>query len=228
MGVFASLGAQGGSTRTWRGNQSPRHGWQPMSHVGILKKGDTRETCRRSAHPLLLPFTSCRTLPLAGTKAEPRAVSSPGTEWRSRGSGAQATPGHCRGSSFPTWRKFLRTSCLLKAAKLPWAGQCLPRPRQHLAAGGTPSPEAQSTCHSPPWQNPCCSTGESQPPTPTCGQQEALMSSSPKELTCSGHREGSLPVPCPQSPDIAQEPVGSLQVHRGGETVEGPEWCCGF
>ena len=64
--------------------------------------GSEKETLGRPAatQPTLssCPSTSCGTFPLAGTKAEPRAVSLQGQSGDIGVQGALYTPGHCHGS----------------------------------------------------------------------------------------------------------------------------------
>ena len=52
------------------------------------------------------------------------------------------------------------------------------------------------------------------------------MSSPPNEHHVQDTERDPLPAPWPQKPRHSSEPVGSLQMWRGGETVEGPEGGC--
>ena len=99
MGVFAS---PGGHREVPHQNLARESESSARVAAHVPRGHSEKETLGKPAavQPTLssCPFTSCRTLPLAGTKAEPRAVSLQGQSGEAGVQGALYTPGHCRGS----------------------------------------------------------------------------------------------------------------------------------
>lgn len=187
MGLFARPGGHKEVP-----HQNPARESESSARVAarVPRGGSEKETLGRPAamQPTLssCPSTSCGTFPLAGTKAEPRAVSLQGQSW-GHGFRVPCTPLGTATAALPTWQKVPEDgSVFSKAAKF------FSPPRQRLAAGGTPSSsEPQSTGSSPQplpgfrsrlTESLLCHWGVPAFPPLTCGgQQETLMSSLPNE-----------------------------------------------
>lgn len=202
QGVFAleSLG-----TGAWRRpcrNQSPRLGG---SLLGVTRKGGTASP---PPHP-----TSCRSLPLAETKVEPRGVSL----WGQRGQRLTEEVGfrvwgprlaHCRARPPP---HFL---CLQRTTELPRVG---PRPRRPPALASTEQSAGRRHMPSP---------GHLLRPSPSPGFVYRLTMSMPESLGAPPHPPSSAQLGPAQGVLVCSaQPTNSIVVaQRGRPSVPRHSW----